>query len=90
MLDPFESARRKIARAKKHIAEFEAESQRFCLREDLYEVFVDKDSERPSKEIWKLRLIQPFPDIFDEIVGDAINNDLRFRARILRRLKSLE
>lgn len=74
MPDRFRSSRRKIARAKKHVAEFEAEVGRFLLQDNLYEAFVDNDPQRPGKDIWKLRLTQPFPEVLDEIVGDAVNN----------------
>lgn len=74
MPDLFKSGRGKIARAKKHFAEFDTEADQFFRQENLYESFVDHDPDRPGKDIWKLRLKHPFPEGLDEIVGDAINN----------------
>jgi hypothetical protein len=74
MPDLFESSHRKIARAKEHITEFDSRWQSFCDQPNLYEPFIDKDPERPGKDIWKLRLNHPFPTTLDEIIGDAVNN----------------
>jgi hypothetical protein len=74
MLDPFQSSRRKIARAKKHLAELTREVDAFFARNDLYEPFVEAHPEKANFTILKVRFIQELPKEFEEITGDILGN----------------
>jgi hypothetical protein len=69
---PFESSRRKIARAKQHINDLKARAKAFG-EEHPYEEFRRKDSEN-RRIVIGARLTKPFPDCFDDIASDAMNN----------------
>jgi hypothetical protein len=69
---PFESSRRKIARAKHHIADLKERVKRFG-DEHPYEEFRRKDMERMVIVIGA-RLAKPFPEVFDDIASDAVQN----------------
>lgn len=72
MADPFESSRRKIAWAKKHIEDLTREVNAF-LKEDPYEVFTEPHPSKAEHVVYKVRL-RPLPSALAEITGDAVNN----------------
>jgi hypothetical protein len=74
MSDPFESSRRKIARAKKHIGDLKEKIDTFFERNDLYEPFIEAHPEKAGYGILKVRFTQELPEEFAEIAGDALNN----------------
>lgn len=71
--DPFESAKRKLVRAKQHIYNFES-----CFRTFLdgkpYEQITEPDIDCPENIVHKLRLIKPVPETLDLIASDIVNN----------------
>jgi hypothetical protein len=73
MADIFNSSRRKLARAEKHIHDFEGSLARF-EEGNSHEEFSEPDPENPKNTIHKIRLTNPMPDFLDVIAADAINN----------------
>jgi hypothetical protein len=74
MSNPFESARRQIARAKDHIAELESEISEF-INKNPGEYFTEPDTKNPENTVHKVRLKDdPIPIGLSEIAGDAIGN----------------
>lgn len=73
MSDPFQSSRRKIARAKKHIADLEREIEVF-IRETSYIRFSEPDPKNPTHTVYKIRMSKPLPEGLSEIAGDAVGN----------------
>lgn len=73
MPDPFQSSRRKIARAKEHIADLERETERF-VQEASYERFTEPDPKNPTHTVHKIRMTKPLPVGLSEMAGDAIGN----------------
>jgi hypothetical protein len=73
MPDPFETSRRKIARAKVHIADLERETRVFFDARP-YTVVVELDPEEPKHQVHKLKFDRPLPDSFAALTADAIHN----------------
>ena len=72
-MEPLESSRRKVARAKEHIANLKVASRLFfdaCP----YTIVVEPDLREPKQEIHKLRLDGPLPDSFTNFTDDAVHN----------------
>jgi hypothetical protein len=74
MSDPFESPRRKIARAKKHILDLERETRIFFARKDLYSPVSEPHPEKSGYTVVKIRFLKELPTEFSEIAGDALDN----------------
>ncbi|MGA8618039.1 MAG: hypothetical protein WB660_05905, partial [Candidatus Sulfotelmatobacter sp.] len=74
MSDPFESSYRKIARAKKHLADLKRKMDTFFTRKDLYEPFVEPHPNKPGYSVFKIRFTQELPEEFAEIAGDLLTN----------------
>jgi hypothetical protein len=71
--DPFYSAKRRLARAKKHAADFESVSDAF-IKSKPYVIAVDLDSDGVTK-LHKIKLVKPFPeDTLSDIATDAFDN----------------
>lgn len=73
MADPFGICRRKIARAKKHIADLERETGLF-FAEPPYSVVIDPDPDEPKREVHKLRFNRSLPDSIADLTVDAVQN----------------
>src|SRR6266436_429511 len=73
MAGPFESSKRKLARAKEHIANLEREIDLF-LQSNPYKRAFEPNPERFGEFTCKIKLTQPLPPLLDEIVGDAVTN----------------
>jgi hypothetical protein len=73
MVDPFESSKRKLVRAKQHIYDFES-----CFRtfKDEYPCIKisEPDVNCPENIVHKLRLTKPVPESLDLIAADVVNN----------------
>jgi hypothetical protein len=75
MSDPFESSRRKIAWAKKHLADLKRKIKFFITKnKDLYESFVEPHPDKPEHLVTKIRFTVQIPDVFCEMTGDIVNN----------------
>jgi hypothetical protein len=74
MADTFESSRRKIARAEKHLAELKSRMDAFFARDDLYEMFVEAHPQRIGFTVFKIRFVKELPEEFEEIAGDILGN----------------
>jgi hypothetical protein len=74
MPDPFASSRRKITRAKKHLADLNREIEILFARPDMYQPFIEAHPEKPGWTVLKARFIEDLPQEFEEIVGDVIGN----------------
>jgi hypothetical protein len=72
--DPLDSSRRKIARAKKHLADLERETGAFFARPDMYQPFIEAHPEKAGWTILKVRFLEELPQEFEEIVGDVLGN----------------
>jgi len=72
MADPFESSRRKIARAKHHIGELDTGLILF-MKERPYEKIIQADAE-PGYKLHKARLSKPIPSNWSLVIGDAVTN----------------
>ncbi len=73
MSDPFSSARRKIARGKKHLDELKDAVKAFFVP-GLYEKFSEPHPNNPGDVIYKVRLSRRLPDDFSEVAGDVLTN----------------
>jgi hypothetical protein len=73
MADPFDSPRRKLARAKKHVVNLEREIGQF-VKTTTYERFSESHADKPFLTVHKIRMSKPIPDGLSEIAGDAIGN----------------
>jgi hypothetical protein len=73
MMDPFDSSRRKIARAKEHLVDLKAKIDGFA-GENPYIQVIEEDPERPGYQLHKIKLIKAMPEAFADSVGDAVNN----------------
>lgn len=73
MADPFESSRRKIARAKQHIQNFKRHVGRFEKKEP-YKPLAELDPQSPNTRVHKVKLVEPLPVVLGEIVADAVGN----------------
>jgi hypothetical protein len=71
--DPFESAKRKLVRAKQHIYDFESLLRTF-KDERPYKIISEPDPNCTEKVIHKLRLTKPIPESLDLISSDVVNN----------------
>lgn len=75
MADPFESSRRKLARAKKHILDLERRIGDFIKKNPCTKV-VERDLQR-AKEIHKIKLVKRVPrspSSFEDFASDAVLN----------------
>lgn len=68
-----DSAKRKLARAKDHILDFEQREKLFWQSEPCRRV-IEPDSQRPDHSVHKLKWVLPIPEILSEVAGDATNN----------------
>ena len=78
MADPFDSSRRKIARAKEHLANLEGKVKEFVLS-DPYARVVEPHPDKPEYFIHKIKLTKPLPSSFADIAGEmaqALRNAL--------------
>lgn len=73
MADPFESAFRKIARARDHAMELERQYHAFTELPP-YATFTEPHPKIPENTVHKVRLARPLPDGMSEIAGDVIGN----------------
>src|SRR5438876_12182372 len=73
MTDPFESSRRKLARAKHHLADLDQMEKSF-IDGNPYATITEPDPKRHHHMVCKLKVIKPLPESFAEVVGDAVNN----------------
>jgi hypothetical protein len=73
MAHPFDSARRKVARAKEHIATLEGEVSAF-FRAKPYSRVAEPDPKQPHLQIHKLRFTGDLPDQFSTMTSDALHN----------------
>lgn len=71
--DPFESSRRKIARAKNHLAEVKREIVGF-LERCRCEPFAEPHPDKPNHFVCKMHLTEKLPEGISEAVGDCVNN----------------
>ena len=76
MSDPFESSRRKIAWAKKNLANLNRRIDKFLSQKNLYTVFTEPDTHNPQHMVHKMRLVKQIPDGLSELTGNIID-DLR-------------
>jgi hypothetical protein len=72
MSEPLSSARIKIDRAKKHLADINAAIAAFEARNPFY-VEIDKKSD-PRYEIYRFRQREPIPPAWGAIIGDCAHN----------------
>jgi len=72
VIDPFATPRRKIAHAKKKIADFEGESRRFFAQHP-FSFLIEPDPNEPKHEVHKLRFNQSLPDSLSNLTADAVN-----------------
>ena len=70
---PFESARRKIARAKKHLDDLTREIRTF-VESGAYEQVKEDDPNRPGYTLHKIKLIKAIPISIEDSAGDCIDN----------------
>ena len=70
--DPFYSAKRRLARAKKHAADLEIAGISFVNSEP-YVRTIDLDSNGITK-LHKVKLIKPFPEELSDIATDSFDN----------------
>jgi hypothetical protein len=70
--DPFSSAKRRLARAKKHASELETASIRF-VKSNPYVRVVELDGNGATK-LHKLKLTKPIPEDLSDIATDAFDN----------------
>lgn len=73
MVDPFHISRRKIARAKLHLANLEIEVGAFFAGRP-YTPFRETDPNNPKYEIHKLRFDKPIPDGVSNLLEEAIHH----------------
>lgn len=73
MIDPFESSRRKVARAKEHIADLERETGLFFGARP-YSVVIEPDPNEPKHEVHKIRFDRAMPDSFASLTAEAVHN----------------
>lgn len=73
MADPFESSRRKLARAQHHILELAKKIDGFITDNPCYRS-IDPHPNRPEQYVHKIKLKGTFPKDLSEIAGDAANN----------------
>jgi hypothetical protein len=71
--DPFESARRKLARAKSHLADLKQRAGAFH-KSYRYEEFTEPDPKKPENIVHKIRMIGELPPEFSEMTGDIVDN----------------
>ena len=76
MSDPFESSRRKIAWAKKNLANLNRRIDKFFQQKNLYTVFSEPDPHNSQHLTTKMRLIKKFPEGLSELTGNTVG-DLR-------------
>jgi len=70
MSDPFSSARRRIARAKKHITHIKTRMRKF-LKPKPYTGVVEPDGET-GYNVHKVKLLKPIPEIITDLAYEAI------------------
>lgn len=76
MSDPFTSSRRKLAWAKKNLANLNRRIGRFMEQKDLYTVFTEPDTKNPQHLVHKMRWVKQMPDGLSELTGNIVD-DLR-------------
>ncbi len=74
MSDYFDSSRRKIARAKKHLADLKTAVAKFFSRPNIYQPFVEAHPKIAGWTILKVRFLKELPPEFEEIAGDVVGN----------------
>ncbi len=72
MVDPFESSRLKIARAKEHIEDLERQIHTFAQTKP-YKRFTEVDPESRDRILHKIQFVGGLPRSFAVIVGEVIN-----------------
>jgi hypothetical protein len=73
MSDPFETSRRKIGRAKEHIADLEREAEVFWQTNER-SIIVEPDPVYSDEEIHNLKFAQSLPARFSDLTADAVQN----------------
>jgi len=73
MVDPFESSRRKLGRAKEHISDLERKINSF-VESRPYARVAEVDPRQPNCVVFKLKLTRDLPDELALITSDAIDN----------------
>jgi hypothetical protein len=74
MSDPFDSSRRKLAWAKKHLAQFKRKNIQFFKKKNLYAVFAEPSTKHPPCIVHKMRFVKQLPAGFSEMTGDIVDN----------------
>jgi hypothetical protein len=74
MSDPFESSRRKIARAKKHLADLEGKIDSFFAQGDTYISIIEPHPDKSGYKIAKLRFTKNIPEECSELTNDILCN----------------
>jgi hypothetical protein len=74
MVQPLESARRKVARAKEHISKLEAEIMAFFDASPYAGMVKKRHPQELKHEVYKLRFNQDLPDSFANLTSDALHN----------------
>jgi hypothetical protein len=70
---PFESSRRKIARAEEHFTDLQQRIVEFT-RLNPYERVIEPHPERPDHVVHKIKLTQALPQSLADITGDIVQN----------------
>jgi hypothetical protein len=73
MADPFHVSRRKVARAKKHVVDFEREIRVF-LQNSEYSIVREPDPQHAEHEIHKVRFKDGLPDSLIDPAVECIHN----------------
>jgi|SRR5208282_1760114 len=73
MSDPFESSRRKIARAKEHFLNLHREIEKFTLVNP-YERVIEPHPDNPDHLIHKIKMTKEIPASIADTTADVVNN----------------
>jgi hypothetical protein len=73
MDDPFDRARRKLARAGQHLSELDDEVINYSKINPLVEA-VEPHPEKPDHSVLKLKLSKPLPTLIVDIASDLVHN----------------
>jgi hypothetical protein len=74
MSDPFESSRRKIAWAKKNLADLKRESHALFSQKNFHEAFTEPHPNKPDHVVHKIRPIKQIPEDWSDMAGTVIDN----------------
>jgi hypothetical protein len=74
MSDPFSSARRKIAWAKKNLADLIRESHALLSQDNFHESFTEPHPQKPDHVVYKIRPAKQIPEEWSDMAGTIIDN----------------